>query len=354
MPPKSFYEVDTKTYLFGKSETPEEKVRQWVIFELISNYGFNINNIQVEVPCKVGSKSILADIVVYKEKDPLILVECKRQEERNHEEALKQAESYANFLKTDFLVFTNGISWIVKRKVQGLWEITIDIPSYKSVVFKRTITETIRFVETVKPLLYWMYRSVPQEHARTYFEKLLYFFQSDIFVNEMLAEMKVRQSLFITVEMLLCVLGAGTLKTVEVFDEDAYKINKMHEAIFSFETYLESIGYKLINKHKNFDGYLFQELLGMFIDIPNLIKSPKGVTNNELLLLRLTRALNTYLWKLYEKRDYIGIEEHLIREVEMFLNEVLKLELNSELPDSLDTDECKIMKAYSSEKWLLK
>jgi hypothetical protein len=49
MPPKSFYEINPKAYLFGKSdETPEEKVRQWVLFELLSTYGICINNL---VPC---------------------------------------------------------------------------------------------------------------------------------------------------------------------------------------------------------------------------------------------------------------------------------------------------------------
>lgn len=36
MPPKPFYEINLSAYLFDKSETPEEKVRQWAIFELIS------------------------------------------------------------------------------------------------------------------------------------------------------------------------------------------------------------------------------------------------------------------------------------------------------------------------------
>lgn len=46
-----------------------------------------------------------------------------------------------------------------------------------------------------------------------------------------------------------------------------------------------------------------------------------------------------------------GIEGNLIREVEKFVDEILRLEINSKLPDSLDTDVCEIMRAYSSEKW---
>lgn len=293
----------------------------------------------------------MADIVVYNEKEPFIVVECKRRKDKNQEEALKQAESYANYLKAEFLVFTNGLSWIVKRKNQELWEIAVDIPFCKSVTFKRTITETIKFIETVKPLLYWMYRSVPQEHARNYFERLLYFFQSDIFMYEMFEVMQIRMSLFVTVERLLCVLGAGSLDTVKAVDGDFYKINKMQEAVASFEDYLESIGYRLVRKHENFNGYLFQELLGMLTDVSDLIKSQRGIPGNELLLLRLMKALYEYLWKLHEKRSYIGIEGNLIREVEKFVDEILRLEINSKLPDSLDTDVCETMRAYSSEKW---
>jgi hypothetical protein len=40
---KAFYEIAPTSYLFGKTDGPEEKVRQWVLFELLSTYGYNIN-----------------------------------------------------------------------------------------------------------------------------------------------------------------------------------------------------------------------------------------------------------------------------------------------------------------------
>lgn len=65
MPPKPFYEVSPQAYLFNKNhETPEEKVRQWALFELLSTYGICINNIDVERQVKVGTRNHRADIVI--------------------------------------------------------------------------------------------------------------------------------------------------------------------------------------------------------------------------------------------------------------------------------------------------
>lgn len=76
MPPKPYYDVSTEAYLFGKTkEKPEEKVRQWVLFELLSTYGISINSIQVERQVKVGTRTHFADIVILKENTPFVVQE---------------------------------------------------------------------------------------------------------------------------------------------------------------------------------------------------------------------------------------------------------------------------------------
>lgn len=58
MPLKSFYKVPPENYLFNQKETDkshEEKVRQWVLYELMSTYGYSIQQIRVEEYVKMGS-----------------------------------------------------------------------------------------------------------------------------------------------------------------------------------------------------------------------------------------------------------------------------------------------------------
>ena len=75
----------------------EEKIRQWVISELINVYGFPTDCISVEYPVKAFSQTGYADIAVKINRDnrevPLILIETKRKGQ-NFNEAVKQLKSY--------------------------------------------------------------------------------------------------------------------------------------------------------------------------------------------------------------------------------------------------------------------
>ena len=119
MSPKPFYEINPQAYLFDRSdETPEEKVRQWALFELLSTYGVSINNIEIERPVKVGTRNHRADIVVLRESVPYVVIECKKWDDKKEEQGTQQALSYAdaNTMKARFAVYTNGDIWKVKKK----------------------------------------------------------------------------------------------------------------------------------------------------------------------------------------------------------------------------------------------
>jgi SOS regulatory protein LexA len=75
----------------------EEKVRQWVMAELVTTYGYPTDCITVEYPVKVFSKTGYVDVAVMINRDgqvtPFIFIETKR---RGHsmDDALKQVKSY--------------------------------------------------------------------------------------------------------------------------------------------------------------------------------------------------------------------------------------------------------------------
>jgi len=98
---RRFYNIPIDDYRhrarLANIHSAEEKVRQWVIAELVDTYGYPDGNIAVEFPVKAFSKTGYVDIAVRINRDgqevPFIFIETKR---RSHsiEEAVKQVQSY--------------------------------------------------------------------------------------------------------------------------------------------------------------------------------------------------------------------------------------------------------------------
>jgi len=132
MPPRNFCDIDSKYYLFGKSDTPEEKVRQWMIFELLAVYNVPVQAISIESPVKVGTRQYRTDILLLKDYRPWAVIECKRQEDSDVSNGIQQAVSYASCLQAEFAAFTNGKNWLVKRCRSDQWISVPDLPIYSS------------------------------------------------------------------------------------------------------------------------------------------------------------------------------------------------------------------------------
>ncbi len=93
------------------TETPEEKVRQEYLKDLIKIYNYSEDQISLEVPVKMGSTYAKkkADIVVYEDKAKIqirLIVENKKP---NRKDGLDQLHSYMNATGAIFGVWTNGV-----------------------------------------------------------------------------------------------------------------------------------------------------------------------------------------------------------------------------------------------------
>ncbi|UEC42256.1 MAG: Site-specific DNA-methyltransferase (adenine-specific) [Methanothrix sp.] len=106
---QKIYEILSKEYV-----NPEGRVRAQWILRLIKEYGFDSEQIDIEVPAGAGraaeKSSVFADIVAYRDKsrkEPFIVVETKGPKEVI---GIKQAESYSRNLGSDYHVWTNGIT----------------------------------------------------------------------------------------------------------------------------------------------------------------------------------------------------------------------------------------------------
>ena len=94
--------------------TPEEWVRQNLIDFLVSDYGYLISRMQVEIGFKVNEKDYRLDIICHDSKgNPYLIVECKSPDIKLNQATLNQIGIYNIAQKTQFLLVTNGLEFLV-------------------------------------------------------------------------------------------------------------------------------------------------------------------------------------------------------------------------------------------------
>ena len=137
-------DVSTITYInqniSRNYNNPEERVQAETYCELVLNYNYPVENIQLYVKVPVGSDVKEADIIVYNDsehKRPHIIVECKKEEitEQEFKQAVRQAYSYAFATAgtVKYIWVTSGIKdeyYSFDKEIDSRESVT-DIPQYK-------------------------------------------------------------------------------------------------------------------------------------------------------------------------------------------------------------------------------
>ncbi len=111
---------DTKYYIFDILRkkylllTPEEWVRQHLLHYLIFDRGYSRALIKAEANLQYNKKLKRPDLVIYNAQgEAKIIAECKAPEVRITQDVLYQISIYANVLRPDFLILTNGVQEFV-------------------------------------------------------------------------------------------------------------------------------------------------------------------------------------------------------------------------------------------------
>jgi hypothetical protein len=100
--------------------TPEEWVRQHCIHYL-NALGYPLSLMQTEGGLKTVQRTKRSDLLIYKNKIPFILVECKAPTVRISQQTFNQAFNYNTEIKASFIYLTNGVQhfyWDVKNNAQ--------------------------------------------------------------------------------------------------------------------------------------------------------------------------------------------------------------------------------------------
>ena len=142
---RPFYAIPSEEYLFQQlvsDDSPEERVRQWLLRELIESYDFpkklfDGRTINIEVPIIIGARQCFADIAIQKEFEgdpkPLVLFEVKRLDST---EGIDQLHSYLSACPTARIgVWTNGCELKCFIKNGDRIEPRPDIPVYNEATF---------------------------------------------------------------------------------------------------------------------------------------------------------------------------------------------------------------------------
>lgn len=93
--------------------TPEEWVRQCTIQRLHCEGGYPLEVMQVEGAISLNGMTRRCDIVVYRDGQPWMIVECKKCEIPLTQKVCDQACRYNTVLKVPYLMLTNGKQEVV-------------------------------------------------------------------------------------------------------------------------------------------------------------------------------------------------------------------------------------------------
>lgn len=142
--------------------TPEEEVRQGFVCTLVNDYGYSLNQLGEELQVNNSSRGTgraRADIVVWKsEKDKIesnsafIVVECKAENIKIHEEDYYQGSNYALYAGASFFVTTNNRETkyfhVIQGKIPKKLNEIITIPKASEVESEKRIKEILSQTKT--------------------------------------------------------------------------------------------------------------------------------------------------------------------------------------------------------------
>ncbi len=112
--------------------TPEEEVRQKVLYLLVEHLGVPAGLIAVEYSIKVNGLDKRCDAVVFgKDGAPLMIVECKAASVKLTQDTLEQAVRYHSALHPKYLLLYNGQECYCFKIENGKLTALDHLPNYQ-------------------------------------------------------------------------------------------------------------------------------------------------------------------------------------------------------------------------------
>lgn len=324
MKPNSYYDVLEDRYLFGKKSLPEEKVRQWVIYELLSTFGANINNLKIEAPVRVGTKTHYADIIIYKNHTPLIVIECKRKEDNKCETAFDQAISYASAkeISAPYAVATNGIYWKCANYRNAHWYDILEIPSLnKEEIDYIKIENLMSHFHDLKYITKYFFETISAENVKDFFQHLQEFHVGNPFPQN------IDHNLYHGADYLMRVVTHGPLVETE-YDE-----KNLRAAYKNFVNHALSHNIVKSNQVGKYPDTL--NTIEKLITISYIFKNYEEktvISTIESKLCKVIHSIVLYLIKCVKKMKAINYSARDVHLIQDYIDSNLKKQLSLRLP----------------------
>ena len=110
--------------------TPEEWVRQNLLQYLVQTLHYPSSLIAVEKEIKLGELSKRFDIVVYKNEEPWMIIECKEAKVALNEKTMEQILQYQQVLGAKYLFISNGHETMGAKIESGKLQALQNFPDY--------------------------------------------------------------------------------------------------------------------------------------------------------------------------------------------------------------------------------
>ena len=115
--------------------TPEEEVRQKVLYLLVEHLKVPAGLIAVEYSIKVNGLDKRCDAVVFgKDGNPLMIVECKAASVKLSQNTLEQAVRYYSALQPQYLMLYNGKECYCFKTGNGTLNALDHLPAYSELL----------------------------------------------------------------------------------------------------------------------------------------------------------------------------------------------------------------------------
>jgi hypothetical protein len=343
-----FYQIPRTAYLYGsqlrteEAEGPEESVRQWCAFELMRLYGVKVTNLVFEHPVKVGSRNDLRiDILVLRNGDPWMVVECKRSDHTNHEKAAKQAISYADAqtVRAPFAMYTNGAVWNVYRKVTDQWEPIPDLPTLIQLEAQEHFVDILQDLHQLKPLIHKLDEKMDTVESMHFLSAMQYFFNGYKAITD-----GVSKSLLDASDNLLRAVTHNNSK-------GGYQMEKIAHAGLEWAGYSKRVQASDRFHEVDRGNMPRMEMSTLCFELRNLIKASTVPHPVDVLLLRLNIALLEYAVENETRRSVQPLGPAVHHPLRDFLNHLLVTRYHTSLPDPIDVDAVKSIKIYCEPEW---
>ena len=136
----SWFKTETregKTFVFDPLRrrfvalTPEEEVRQKVLYLLVEHLGVPAGRVAVEYSVKVNGLDKRCDAVAFDDEGrPLLIVECKAPTVNLSQDTLEQAVRYHSALHPKFLLLSNGATMFCFKAEANMLQAMDHLPDY--------------------------------------------------------------------------------------------------------------------------------------------------------------------------------------------------------------------------------